>query len=572
MIGADIFYRKGDSQKLLSLLARSSEEIGRSLDYPETILGVCAVPVPLLADWSSLFVMDDKLSVLSFVHCYHCDQNQNKKLTEYFQIDADSHIKRPVSLDTLRKGKAVTEIREVPSPIAGFLLNLPLLQEAEVIGLLTLGSKNNFTDSDILMAEEYALRAANAIGNSRKYQKICLTEAELVKAKEFADMANKTKNEFLANMSHEIRSPISAILGFTDLLVMSGCTEAQRLEWGRRIKHNGHHLLRLINDILNLAKIESGQLSIENEVVNFSQFFAYLKLALSVQAREKKIKLDFILESSIPTEFTTDETRLQQILANVIGNAIKFTDSGGVIISAGYQRKSGLLFFDIEDTGPGLTEKQAAQIFHPFIQADAEHSRRCGGTGLGLAISKNLAQLLGGDLELIYSEPGLGSKFRVCIKPYVATDIKFISELNTQILFENDRSLSKEISSQLIGKKILVVDDSLDNQYLMKTFLADKGATVVTVGSGQEALYQVESVNFDIILMDIQMPVKDGYQTTKELRLNGFKKPIVALTANVLSEDKTNNLFVRFDRHLTKPFNEDEFMRVLSELLIDSNK
>lgn len=571
-MGADIFNNKNNSQKLLNLLARTSEEIGGSLEYSETISSVCVVPVPLLADWSSLFIMEEKLAALSFTHCYHRDQKQNEKLKEYFRSDADSHIKRPVILDTLRKGRAVTEIREVPSPIAGFLLNLPLIQKADVVGFLTLGSRNNFSEDDIMMAEEFARRATCALDNSRRYQKVCLAEAELIKSKEFADIANKTKSEFLASMSHEIRSPVSAILGFTDLLMLPNRTEVERLEWGRRVKHNGHHLLRLINDILSLTKIESGQLSIENNNINFNQFFDDLKQALISQTRTKKIKLDFVLESAVPAEFTTDETRLQQILTNVIGNAIKFTDVGAVTIGAMFQKNSGLLCFNIEDTGPGLTEKQAAQLFHPFVQADAEHSKRCGGTGLGLAISKNLARLLGGDLELIHSEPGQGSKFRICIKPSVATGVKFISEYNIPDLSEESISSQKETLLQIVGKKILVVDDSLDNQYLMKTFLVDKGAVAVAVGSGQEALYQAEQNNFDIILMDIQMPVKDGYETAKELRLKGFQKPIVALTANVLSEDKMKSLHAGFDRHLTKPFDEDEFVRVLSELLIDSDK
>ncbi len=550
------------------MLARASVDLGSTLNYTDTISHVCNVSVPILAEWSALFIIDEKLGTLSFTHAYHPDQQRNKKLTEFFQSDLDNHLKRPVVLDTLRKGRAVVEIREVPSPIAGFLLNLPLIQRSEVVGFLTLGSKNNFTPDDILMAEEIANRAATALDNSRLYQRACIAESESAHAKKIADNANLAKSKFLANMSHEIRTPIGAILGFTDLLMSPDSSEADRMEWARRVKYNGNHLLRLLSDILNLTKVESGQLSIEKQIVNFNQFFNQIALNLSTQAQVKNLELCFLLESSVPSSFYTDPTRLQQILTNVIGNALKFTDEGKINVSAGFNKESGALYFNIEDTGPGLTVKQASQLFQPFVQTDAEHSRRCGGTGLGLALSMNLAQLLDGDLKLVYSEPGRGTKFKIYITPEVPANVEFLTELQHPTFSSDYFDSQKEILRRLTGKKFLVVDDSLDNQYLTKTLLTSKGATVSIAGSGEEALREAQSDNFDIILMDIQMPGKDGYSTTKELRQRGFKKPIVALTACALTEEREKSTLAGFNRHLTKPINQNELMSVLLDLLV----
>lgn len=421
-----IFDQKSDSQKTLNVIARASENLGTSLDYSETIAQVCKVGVPLLADWTVLFVLDEKTSSFSFSYCCHHNQKLNKKFNEFFRNSAESYIKRPVVMDTLRKGKAVTEIIEVPSLLSGFTLNLPLIQNSAVIGILTLGSKNNFSAEDVLLAEKVAQRAACALYNSICYQRINLAKSVLTDEKKINQSALLAKNEFFANISHEIRTPVSAILGFTDLLMMPDNSEEDRILFGQRIKHNSKHLLRLIEDVLSFAKIESGHLSLENNSVFFNEFYKDLEHLFLPQAQSKKLKLNFLLESSVPVEFCTDVTRLHQILTNIIGNAIKFTDSGGIKVSAGFKKEAGILFFDVEDTGPGLTEKQSLQLFQPFIQSDSKHAKNQGGTGLGLALSLKMARLLGGDIEIVYTAEGCGSMFRVCIKPEVSANVAFI--------------------------------------------------------------------------------------------------------------------------------------------------
>lgn len=556
-----------DPRKLLSLLALASDELGSTLSYEETLQQACAVPVPLLSEWCALFVMDEKISKLSFEKSFHHVRTSHTALQNYFETRGDSFTRRPSVMRCLRQGEAVQEENESDAVLGNYLLHLPLLQRSEVIGFMTLGSKTLFSKEDMQIGAEILHRAASAIDNARLYQRACQAEAELIQAKKAAEEASNAKTQFLANMSHEIRSPIGAILGFADLLMQPSHTECERLEWGHRIKHNGQHLLRLINDILNLSKVESGSITVESNPVQLMRFIDELELLLAVQARMKNLELSFYLDSPVPTEFLTDATRLQQILTNVIGNALKFTESGSVKVGAGFMKKSKILYFDVKDTGPGLTEKQAAQLFRPFAQADTEHAKKFGGTGLGLALSIKLARLLGGDLELVTSTPGQGSHFRITIKPKFINQIKYISERSDQRILFQAESAAKNQTLPLKDCKVLVVDDTIDNQYLMKIILSAKGAEVSVAESGEDALRQCTTSTFDVILMDIQMPGKDGYETTQDLRAKGINTPVVAFTAHALPEERAKSLQAGCDAHVTKPVDQNELLQVLLALL-----
>ncbi len=543
----------------------AGELLGSSLDYESTTQQVCAVYVPQLSNWGSLLIMNELSPNFSFQQCVHHNPELTESFKNYFKNHQEYFVQRSAVTESLRQGKPAIEICQEDSPLRGFLMHLPLLQRSEVVGLVTLGSDKAFSPEDIQIAEEISHRAASAIDNSRLYRQACQIEKELIEAKRQAEEANKAKSNFLANMSHEIRSPIGAILGFADLLMLPDQSESDRLQWSERIKHNGHHLLRLINDILNLAKVESGQFTIETQTVDFVEFISDLEGVNSTLASEKNLEFYFFLESPVPARFLSDATRLRQILNNIIGNAIKFTKKGYVHINAGFMKNSGFLYFDVEDTGPGLTPKQSSQLFQPFVQADTAHSKLHSGTGLGLALSLKLARLLGGDVELIYSEPEKGSKFRILIKPKIGPETEFIAALTNNISSPCAVELKKKI--KLTGKNILVVDDSRDNQYLMKTILSLNGAIVHIADSGESALNFKDIEKIDVILMDIQMPGKSGYETTEELRKNGLKKPIIALTANAMPQDKELSLRAGCDRHVTKPVDIDELMKTLSELL-----
>lgn len=554
-----------DKSKLLNLLAAASENLGTSLDFQNTAKHSCRIFVPQLSVWSSLFIFNEDSPELKYIYGHHQDAEIKNSLQVFLREQAKSWSQKQEVQNSIREGCVVT----VPNANSWFgekyLAHLPIIQRSEIIGLITLGSETEFSRDDLQIAEEISKRAAAAIDNARSYQKLTSYESQLISDKEFAEKASREKSTFLANMSHEIRSPISAILGFADLLILPEQSEADRLEWSQRIKHNGQHLLRLINDILNLAKVESGQFTIENNNIEFLEFVSDLEVTNRTLAQDKKLEFNFIIETEIPEKFSTDSTRLRQILNNLIGNAIKFTEHGHISVKSGYIKNPGFLYFDVEDSGPGMTEKESALLFQPFVQASTAHSKQFGGTGLGLALSLKLAQLLGGTVELLHTAPGNGSKFRAIVKPAVPTGTDFISQLKNKIT--SSEIQRTEIEPKLNGKKILVVDDSTDNQYLMKKILSIKGAEVGLADSGEAVLALQNISEFDVVLMDIQMPGKDGNQTTRELRKRGFTRPIVAFTANALPQDKELSLRSGCNRHVTKPVDQNELLRVLSELL-----
>jgi signal transduction histidine kinase/CheY-like chemotaxis protein len=508
--------------------------------------------------------MNEESPDLSFVHGTHHLPGEEEKLHSLLRSRAKVFSGKTDVQTSLREGRVTVSVSGDSLFGEKHLAHLPLIQRAEVIGLITLGSEKEFSQDDLHIAEEISRRASAAIDNARSYQKVISFESRLIKSKQQAEQANREKSTFLANMSHEIRSPISAIMGFADLLMLPNQSEAERLQWSQRIKHNGQHLLRLINDILNLAKVESGQFNLENNQVDFLEFVSDIEVTNRASARDKNLEFNLSLETPVPEKFVTDSTRLRQILNNLIGNAVKFTESGHIQIKTGYMKNAGYLYFDVEDSGPGMSEKESALIFQPFVQANTAHSKKFGGTGLGLALSMKLARLLGGDLELLYTAPGKGSKFRVLIEPQVSPSVSFISELKTKLSGKQTQIPNKAI---LADKKILVVDDSRDNQYLMKKILSLKGAVVTIAECGEDVLKLTNIDEFDAILMDIQMPGLDGNQTTSELRKRGVKKPIIAFTANALLHDRELSLRAGCDRHVTKPVNQDELMLVLTELI-----
>ncbi|MCC2678444.1 MAG: hypothetical protein K0R29_1020 [Pseudobdellovibrio sp.] len=557
--------RLADKNKMLNLLAAASENLGTSLDFQSTARHSCKIFVPHLSAWSSLFIFNEDSPELKFVASHHKNHEVSTQLELFLSDQARFWAHKQEVQYSIREGRVVTVANSHSWFGERYLAHLPVIQKSEIIGLITLGSVDEFTLEDLHIAEEISKRAAAAIDNARSYLKLTSYEAKLINDKELAEKASQEKSNFLANMSHEIRSPISAILGFADLLMLPQQSEQDRLEWSQRIKHNGQHLLRLINDILNLAKVESGQFTVQNNCIDFLEFISDLEVTNRTLARDKKLDLQFNLETEIPERFGSDSTRLRQILNNLIGNAIKFTEAGHVKVQCGYIKNLGYLYFDVEDTGPGMTEKESSLLFQPFVQANTAHSKQFGGTGLGLALSLKLSQLLGGTVELVHTAPGNGSKFRAMVKPSVLSGVKYISQLKSKVSTTAEEKTFKE--HELKNKKILVVDDSPDNQYLMRKILGLRGADVTLAGSGDSALDLDNISDFDVVLMDIQMPGKDGNQTTAELRKRGFTKPIIAFTANALPKDKELSLRSGCNRHVTKPVDQKELLRVLSELL-----
>lgn len=387
----------------------------------------------------------------------------------------------------------------------------------------------------------------------------------LKEAKEEAERANQLKSAFLANMSHEIRTPLGAMLGFSDLLRDPGLSNSERASYIDILSRNGEQLSYIINDILDLSKVEAGHLHLEFADASPAQVCAEVVSLLRVTAKEKDLVLDYQSDPSTPASVVMDAVRLRQILVNLVGNAIKFTQFGSVRLrSYGGKSDSGreLVVFEVIDTGIGIPEAQKDRLFEMFVQADGSMTRRFGGTGLGLALSRRLARAMGGEVTIDKTVEGKGSTFRAVIE-----DLPERRNVERPLANSPEFALIELTPSTLESVRILVVDDSPDNQQLLWHFLAAHGAVIESAGNGLMGYRKALAGNYDVILMDIQMPEMDGYTATQKLRAAGYTKPIVALTAHAMSEVRKRCLNVGCSAHLAKPINHKELVSTVARLV-----
>lgn len=401
------------------------------------------------------------------------------------------------------------------------------------------------------------------LGTCTDIQERKMIEDKLHEARLDAETANRAKTNFLANMSHEIRTPLNSIMGFAELMQGAKMNDGERDKSLATIRRNGHQLIKIIDEILDISKVEAGRLEIERTDADLHSLFSEVHALMDVQARDKKLKLEFTCKAEIPTKIQSDPLRLRQILVNILGNAIKFTSEGSVIASIDWikdvGKHSGRLTIAITDSGVGIDPVQANRLFQPFQQVDSSTTRKFGGTGLGLALSRRLARALDGDVYLKESGEGRGSTFVIEIQAAMVQGTSLfnkVRDLKETIQNEFDNAPKKEFKPILENVKVLVVDDAADNRTLLSKFLSSAGAEVVTAQNGQEGIDKALADEFSVVLMDIQMPQVDGYEATIHLRNTGYTRPIIALTAHALKEEREKSMKAGCDDHLTKPIDK----------------
>lgn len=429
---------------------------------------------------------------------------------------------------------------------------VPLIVQGQALGALAISYSNRaeFSEERIGYLTILAEQCAQAIERSRLY------EAEQI-ARRKAETASLAKTQFLTNMSHEIRTPLNAILGFSDLLNEPTLSSAERDDYRSRIRMNGDQLMRLIDDILDLSKSETGRIQVHLTEFSIIELVREIHDSMASATRKKGILTRITTDASVPHAIESDPIRLRQILTNLIGNSIKFTDHGRIETRVDVKEsesKEQYLVIEVEDTGIGISPELHQRLFQPFVQGDSSITRRFGGSGLGLVVSRSVAEAMGGTLELIRSSSVQGSVFRLTIPLPQKTQSPQIGMFEKPV---RDGQPPRELE----GVQVLLVEDSFDNEMLIRAYLKGTGVQLEVAHNGAEAVDRALDRKFDVVFMDIQMPVMDGLEATRRLKSRHYDRPIVALSAHALPEEVERSLAAGCHSHLTKP--------IMKSVLID---
>jgi signal transduction histidine kinase/HPt (histidine-containing phosphotransfer) domain-containing protein len=422
------------------------------------------------------------------------------------------------------------------------------------------------TNEELMVEIAERKRAEHELKSHRDHleREVAERTRDLQAARDQALEASKAKSAFIANISHEIRTPLTPIIGFAEALLDEGSVSREQRNSLMTIIRNSHHLLTLINDILDLSKIEADRLMVEKLAVNPFDLLQDIESLVDMQAREKGLDFEIQYEYPMARLISTDPLRLKQILMNLATNAVKFTEKGFVRVTAAYEPASRQFVVQVADSGIGISLEQREQLFQAFSQADSSTTREYGGTGLGLYISQRLARMLGGGIELD-SVLGVGSRFVLRVDAGEVLDLDLVHEPTVEPDCSEHRV--EEMESASVHGRVLVAEDSPDNQQLISIYLRCLGAEVTLCENGKLAVETALRQPYDLILMDMQMPVMSGLEAVELLRARGYKGPIYALTANAMKEDVAMYHRIGCDGFLAKPIEKASFNRVVRDHL-----
>jgi len=443
--------------------------------------------------------------------------------------------------------------------VAAAGLDLPVRVEAEIEGWLVIEVESEVSSD---RAEQVSVLLGEATATLRQRRMRRRNEEAVQQARLRAEAADRAKTVMLANMSHEIRTPMSGIIGFADLLAATPLSSGQQ-DYVENIRSSAYALLALINDILDLSKIEAGRLELESAPVDLKRLVEDAVGLLAVRAAEKHLRLVFTIDPSAPAAILSDSARLRQVLVNLLGNAAKFTDRGGVSLSvAATMEKDGShrIDFAVSDTGPGIPAEHRERIFESFRQVDASISRKFGGTGLGLAICRSIVQQMGGAIE-VESRVGSGSTFRFWIPARAVA--------RSEVAAVRKPGIAGARSSGLAPLRVLVAEDNPVNRKLAQAVLRELGYQPDFALNGVEALDRIAVHDYDVVLMDVQMPEMDGLEATRRIRREhpAERQPrIVAMTAAAFPEDRKLCLDAGMDDYVSKPMNMEELIAALGRV------
>jgi signal transduction histidine kinase/DNA-binding response OmpR family regulator len=386
---------------------------------------------------------------------------------------------------------------------------------------------------------------------------------EAEQARRHAEAATQAKSAFLANMSHEIRTPLTAIIGFAEDARDQQLDPEEMRHAVDTISRSGYHLLEIINDVLDLSKIEAGKLELEHLEIALMPMINDIQTVFARRIAAKGLAFHLDYRLPLPDKITTDPTRLKQIILNLLSNALKFTEEGSITVRITYDKDQDRLEMAVVDTGIGMTAAQQSKVFEAFTQADSSTTRNYGGTGLGLNIVRQLATLMGGDVH-VHSTPGQGSTFIVTLPAHCPPNTALLQR--PEQLAERTAKRVENTVPKLVGS-VLFADDNAVNRKLVQTLIERTGARVVLANDGAEALQTALSQGFDLLLLDIQMPVITGLTVARLLRHQGQQTPMIACTANVMATEVDQYFKGGFNDYLSKPINRQKFYQVLCQYL-----